>query len=191
MTEYLAQDSGVDTPDRTPELNATISLFEVAQAVGTAHLGKATGVDYIPSEVVRNPTMVSTLHDIFNYCFKNGVGPSSWTQSVICPIPKSASSDCRDPLNYRGISLNSSICKMYSLILNKRPSKWSEVNIVTDCQNCFRKGRSTIDQINTIITIVEKRKSQHKSTFAAFIDLRKAYDCVNRSMLWYKLWNMG
>ena len=64
VTEYLAQDSGVDTPDRAPELNATISLFEVAQAVGTAHLGKATGVDNIPSEVVRNPTMVSTLHDI-------------------------------------------------------------------------------------------------------------------------------
>ena len=41
VTEYLAQDSGVDTPDRAPELNATISLFEVAQAVGTAHLGKA------------------------------------------------------------------------------------------------------------------------------------------------------
>ena len=192
VTEYLAQDSGVDTPDRAPELNATISLFEVAQAVGTAHLGKATGVDNIPSEVVRNPTMVSTLHDIFNYCFKNGVVPSSWTQSVICPIPKSASSDSRDPLNYRGISLNSSICKMYSSILNKRLSKWSEVNnIVTDCQNGFRKGRSTIDQINTIITIVEKRKSQHKSTFAAFIDLRKAYDCVNRSMLWFKLREYG
>ena len=60
-------------------------------------------------------------------------------------------------------------------------------NIVTDCQNVFRKGRSTIEQINTIITIVEKRKSQHKSTSAVFIDLRKAYDCVNRSMLWYKL----
>ena len=67
--------------------------------------------------------MVSTLHDIFNYCFKNGVVPSSWTQSVICPIPKSASSDSRDPLNYRGISFNSSMCKMFSSISNR------------DCQN--------------------------------------------------------
>ena len=111
----------------------------------------------------------------FNYYFKKGV------------VPKLASSDSRDPLNYRGISLNSSMCKMFSSILNKRLSKWSEVNnIITDCQNGFRKGRSTIYQINTIITIVEKRKSQHKSIFAAIIDLRKAYDCVTRSMLWYK-----
>ena len=55
----------MDTPDRAPELNASISLFEVAQAVGTAHLGKATGVDNIPSEVVKNPTMANTLYDIF------------------------------------------------------------------------------------------------------------------------------
>ena len=84
------------------------------------------------------------------------------------------------------------MCKMFSSILNKRLWKWSEVNnIIKDCQNGFRKGRSTIDQINTIITIVEKRKSQHKLTFAAIIDLRKAYDCVNRSMLWYKLREYG
>ena len=128
----------------------------------------------------------------FNYCFKNGVVPASWTQCVICPISKSASLDSRDPLNYSGISLNSSMCKIYSSILNMRLSNWSEVNnIVADCQNGFRKGRSAIDQINTIITIVEKRKSQHKSTFAAFIDLQKASDCVNRSVLWHKLREYG
>ena len=65
------------------------------------------------------------------------------------------------------------MCKMFSLILHKRLSKWSEVNnIVTECQNGFRKGTH---KINTIITIVEIRKSQHKSTFADFIELRKVY----------------
>ena len=66
-----------------------------------------------------------------------------------------------------------------------------DLEIWTETCKGHAKGRSTIDQINTIITIVEERKSQHKSTFAAFIDLRKAYDCVNRSMLWYKLREYG
>jgi len=35
------------------------------------------------------------------------------------------------------------------------------------------------------------RASENKKTFAAFIDIRKAFDTVWRKELWWKLWNIG
>ena len=49
-------------------------------------------------------------------------------------------------------------------------------------QNGFRKGRSTVDYLSTLTSIIETRKLKKLSTFAAFIDFRKAYDKINRSI---------
>ena len=75
------------------------------------------------------------------------------------------------PLQARGISLIPSMCKMYSYVLNKRLSKWTEDNsVVKDCQNGFRQKRSTIDHLTTLTTVIESRKTERKPTFVAFND---------------------
>ena len=169
---FLETDPGQDAQDVTPSLNQPISLWEVAYAKGTAHKRKATGVDCIPAEVLKNPTMVCALHSLYQMCFKNNLVPESWQRSIINPVPKSSCVDARDPLQYRGISLTSSIYKIYCAILNSRLTTWTESNnIICDSQNGFRMGR----------------KSQRKSTFATFIDLRKAYDRIDRDLLSYKI----
>ena len=58
-------------------------------------------------------------------------------------------------------------------------------------QNGFRKGRSTVDHLSTLTSIIETCKLKKLSTFAAFIDFRKAYDKTNRSILFNKLENLG
>ena len=62
--------------------------------------------------------------------------------------------------------------------MNKRLSKWVE-------------NEHIIDHLTSLTTIIECRKAQCKSTFAAFIDLRKAYDSIRRPILWYKLRLLG
>ena len=161
----------MDNVDNTPMLNSPITLYEVAEAVGLAHNAKAPGFDSIPVEVLKNTVMVSALHDMFSYCFAEGVIPSSWSKTVICPIPKSSTKDKRNPLESRGISLIPAICKVYCSILNKKLSKWVEnEHTLFDCQNGFRRGRSTIDHLTSLTTIIECRKAQRLSTFAVFID---------------------
>jgi hypothetical protein len=58
-------------------------------------------------------------------------------------------------------------------------------------QNGFRKGRSTVDHLSTLTCIIETPNLKTLSTFAAFIDFRKAYDQMNRSILFNKLENLG
>ncbi len=183
--------AGEELPDSSP-LNEAISVEEVIAALRRAKDGKATGCDGIPVEVLRNEATVSFLHRLFNVVFSTGVTPSSWRKCVLNPIPKNATSDPREPTNYRGIALASSVYKLYCGVLNFRLSEWAEHNdLLSDTQNGFRKGRSTTDHLGTLASVIETRKLQRKSTFVAFIDFRKAYDSINRSLLWTKLWDVG
>ncbi|XP_053402804.1 uncharacterized protein LOC128558049 [Mercenaria mercenaria] len=172
--------------------NDNISILEVKKAVDEAKRGKAVGIDGIPSEVLKNDTAILFLHALFNTCFSNGTVPTVWGKSIVNPIPKSSASDPRDPMSYRGIALASAMYKLYCYVLNERLNKWVERNgILVDEQNGFRKKRSTIDQAASLYNVIDTRKKLKQSTFAAFIDFRKAYDFINRSKLWNRLCNTG
>ncbi len=181
-----------DFTSHDAELDKYISIFEVKKAIDNAKKGKAFGVDHIPVDVLKNDCSVMFLHVLFNVCFNTGSIPSLWGKNIICPIPKSSTVDPRDPLSYRGISLASSMYKLYTCIINTRLSIWAESNNkLVDEQNGFRKKRSTIDHVSSLTQIVDTRKKSKLSTFCAFIDFRKAYDCINRNKLWHRLHSMG
>ncbi len=128
-----------------------LSLSEVRSAIFMANCGKAPGIDCIPMEALRNETIIICLCKLFNKCYSKGIVPTSWSKAIVNPIPKSSTSDSRNPLQYRGISLAASMYKVYCSVLNERLTSWAEVNnIVHDEQNGFRKGRSTIDHIHSL-----------------------------------------
>ena len=114
--------------------------------------------------------------------------PSDWRKAIIIPILKDPSSDKRTPLNYRGISLLSCISKVYSALVNKRLTCYlEEYNLLADEQNGFRKDRSCEDHIFTLNSIVKN----NANVFTAYIDLKKAFDFVDRDLMLYKLLLLG
>ena len=62
--------------------------------------------------------------------------------------------------------------------------------MLVDEKNDIRMNRSTVDHVSTMTDITETRKKRKLSTFCAFIDFRKAYDCI-RELLWAKLDKIG
>ncbi|CAG2210923.1 unnamed protein product [Mytilus edulis] len=95
-------------------------------------------------------------------------------------------------MSYRGITLAPTSYKLYCGVLNSRLTvKLDDLNFIHDEQNGFRSNRNTIDHLSTITTIIETRKMCKMSTFAAFIDFKKAYDTVNRFLLFCKLESIG
>ena len=172
--------------------NGEINLLEVRHGLKRMKKGIAIGFDEIPSEVLYSEQCVSFLLKLYRTCFETDKVPSAWGKGIVNPIQKSASEDSRDPGGYRGVTITSSVYKLYCNILNDRLSKWIENNDkLRDCQNGFRKNRSTIDHLSSLTNIIETRKRQKKPTFICFVDFRKACDTINRNILWQKLNKMG
>ena len=127
------------------------------------------------------------LHKFYQYCFENSIVPDCWYRSIIQPIHKRGK-DPLNPLSYRGISLMSTVAKIFSTILNNRiTNHLNENGLLCNEQNGFRKLRSCLDHIYTLTSIVRNRKLQKLPTYICFVDFAKAFDSVDHDLLWYKL----
>ena len=169
-------------------VNEPISYHEIEKSVKKLKDKKSVGFDSIPNPVLKHPDVILAMWSMFTAFFEFGVIPSIWLKSVVNPIPKGAKKDPYTPLNYRGISLLSCVYKVYTSILNTRILEYCEMlDIFVDEQNGFRKGRSCEDHIFVLNSLIQNNLEENKSVFAAFVDLEKAFDWVEREMLFYRL----
>ena len=150
------------------------------------------GYDDIPIEVLQSEQCAEYLLSFFNCCFNSGSIPDIWSRGIINPILKDPNSDTRNPHNYRGITITSAVYKLFCSILNSRLSNLLEMNHgLCEEQNGFRIGRSTGDHLSSLSLTVETRMKRKLDSFAIFIDFSKAYDRINRDLLWHKLNVLG
>src|SRR3954464_11962703 len=115
-------------------------------------------------------------------------GPRSGPGGVIFPLYKEG--DNRDPLNYRGITLLSIVGKVYNRVLTERLVRFAERQGIVEEQGGFRPGRGTEDQL-LVLTEILRGRGSHRTTYTAFIDVKKAYDTVWRNGLWKRMWDEG
>ena len=151
-------------------LDYRITKQEIKTAIAGLKNGKACGLDTISAEMVKTslPILLDVYVKLFNTIFSNGLYPKCWRDSYIVPLFKSGSRS--DPSNYRGISINSILGKVFSIVLkNKR--------------NC-----RTSDHMFVLRTLIDKYVKKLKTPlYVCFVDFKKAYDSVWRQALMYKL----
>ncbi len=82
--------------------------------------------------------------------------------------------------------------KIYGRILTERLMQVTEKK-VSDEQRGFRKGKSCVYQIFAIKMLVEEYLGKNRKLYAAFMDLEKEYDRVNRKAVWnvLKIYSVG
>ena len=95
---------------------------------------------------------------------------------------KGSRSECS---NYRGITLLSAPGKVFARLLFRIKHTLLSHRHVQ--QSAFMLGRSTCDRILTLCNIVQRRQTYGCSTYAAYVDLRAAFDSISRPALWLLL----
>ena len=60
-------------------------------------------------------------------------------------------------------------------------------DLMPETQCCFRQNRSASDMIFVARQTLEKSREQYRDLHMCSVDLSKAFDTVERSMLWEKL----
>ena len=158
------------------DLDFRISKNEVKKAISSLKSGKATGLDKISSEMVNASlhALLSVYEKLFNAILRNGIYPTSWHDSYICPIYKSGSRS--DPSNYRGIAMNNILGKVFSIILNNRLEKFiTSNNLIDDTQIDFKKNCRTADHMFILRTLIDKYVKKLKSPlYVCFVDMKKS-----------------
>ena len=94
--------------------------------------------------------------------------------------------------NYRGISLVVHAGKILLKTIARRLSEYCErVGILPEEQSGFRPNRSTTGMMIVIRRLQELARKKRISLYVCFIDLTKAYDSVDRTLLWTVLARFG
>jgi hypothetical protein len=177
-------DAAVDDYDIA--LNRDITLDEVCAAIRNLKNGKAAGEGGVLGEMLKNATHAIDpfLCMYFNHLFKESIFPTRWARAILVPLLKKG--NVNDTNNYRGISLLSILSKCYTYVLNKRLEAWAEgKETIVEEQGGFRKGRSTVDHIFVMQSMVEQALAKTRGKlYVAFVDFSKVYDLVHKNVLW-------
>ena len=130
------------------------------------------------------------LAAMLDAAFQRGVLPDDVKSSLVTPVFKKG--DKRDPANYRPIAVGEPLCRLYAAILNRRIVSWAEeAGLRAPCQAGFRPRMSTEHQLFALRHFIDRSRFQKQPLFAAFVDLRKAYDNVQHPLLWASLQRKG
>ena len=119
-----------------------------------------------------------------------GYFPDTWSDGYIVPIHKKG--NLSDVNNFRGITLLSTLGKLFTRILNTRLTNWAEeYYIYIEAQAGFRANMSTTDNIFVLHGLINHMLNTGSRLYCGFVDFSKAFDYVVRDVIWYKLIKLG
>lgn len=100
--------------------NGKITVSEVSKALKDLKPKKATGVNGIPSRLLKDGSdaLASPLLVIFNLTIQQNVIPTEWKKAKVTPLHKSGSKD--DPRNYHPISILPVVSKVLERLIHKQ-----------------------------------------------------------------------
>lgn len=131
------------------------------------------------------------LAELFTFVDKYDKLPRSWIQALVVPIYKKG--DRNIPSNYRPVRLLAVMGKLYAYYLLDKLKLWiAGSNILGLEQARFRPCKSGTEHCLVLSHLISKRVLHYKAhLYAAFLNLRAAFDLVDRTLLWKKLDDMG
>ena len=161
---------------------------DIVSFIGSLHDNKATGPDNLSAKLLKIalPVVIAPLTFIFNYHIQCGSFPDVWKIARVRPVPKQSS--CKNPSDFRPISILPILSKLLEKhILKNLTCHFNRNGIISKFQSGFRKAHSCETAVQHMYSSWLSARESEKHTGVVLVDLSKAFDSIDHSILISKL----
>jgi exonuclease III len=193
-------DSQPDIPgfeEHLNKVNTTFSLRSISQDEVEKIMSKqqpklSCGIDTINNKLVKTCSkgLAKPMTMIINKSIAEAQVPATYKKARLIPLfKKGATGDCG---NYRPVSLLSALSKILEKVICKQMMSYlDENNLLCPDQFGFRPKSQTNHVVQKMMNTITNSAEQNKVTIATYLDLSKAFDCLQYDKLFKKLEALG
>ena len=169
-----------------------VTSYEIRKIVNFLPTNKAPGIDKVSLAAVKDalPIILPALTEIVNCSLLTSVFPAAWKHSEVIPILKER--DHETPNDNRPVSLlpvASKVCERVAL--NQLMEYMSQEKSLMDHQSGNKKLHST-ETLNIFVSdMILEAIDRKELTPVVLLDLSKAFDSIEHSLLFGKLRSLG
>ena len=165
---------------------------EISKLLRNLKPKKSSGIDDVNNIILKELECYLTLPLmlLFNNSMETGIFPEKMKTAKVVPLHKSKHKD--ETTNYRPISLLLTLSKILEKIMYKRVYEFlTKTNQLYSSQYGFRKNHGCDQAIGELVANISKGIEQKKLTAGVFLDLSKAFDSLEHSVIFKKLDRYG
>ena len=165
-----------------------VTTHEIEDEISNLNPSKSTGPYSLPTKILKilKSLLSGPLTCLFNCSFSTGVVPSKLKVARVIPVHKNGPRAVIS--NYRPISLLSVFNKILEKLMYNRLITFLDKNqVLFNGQFGFRSNHSTLHAILLIADKIQKAIERKQYSCGIFLDLSKAFDTVNHTILIKKL----
>ncbi|KAG1062729.1 hypothetical protein G6F41_011319 [Rhizopus arrhizus] len=190
LSWFVSSGAAALTSSLTHSTHSIFSPATLTLLIDQLSIRKAPGADHLKAEILKpiSTDLSHLLSWFFSLCSQWSYVPSLWRHAQAYPIFKKGDSSL--PSNYRPISLTSVFRKLLELSLAPwLASMSSQLDLV---QGGFRPRHSALDQALCLHELMQSYyRRSHRFPVVAFLDIKSAYDTVDRRVIWDALSRSG
>ena len=167
------------------------SIEEIRKTIASLPVHKSTGIEGLNSRLIKpiSEKLAIILHYIYKLSISQAYIPKSWKVTTVTPLFKDG--DRTIPTNYRPISVIALPLKILERTVHDQIYEYTQkYDLITPFQSGFRPQHSTQTATTDLVDNILLNMDKGMATALAFLDLRKAFDTVDRKLLLHKLSRM-
>ena len=168
------------------------SEVEIEKLIKSLPNKTSSGHDNISNILLKklSTTLTKPLAHIFNHSISQGIFPNKMKLAETTPLYKGK--ETYYTTNYRPISLLLTISKLLEKIIYSRVYRFlSQTDQLYNSQYGFRTLHSCDDAVSELVGEIIKNRENKKYTAALYLDLSKAFDTLESTVLYHKLEKYG